>query len=107
MQPSTFQSKIKPDDLATLNGKVKERGHVDREHLMEFLTLIPTNDGDHIVKEVRSWLYDLHNDPTYSKVVFPQGDIEAVISDLDSYGHVSTETILKFKQENSKTVPVS
>ena len=102
-----FQTKIKPEDLAQLNAKVKANAYVDREHLMEFLTLIPTNDGPHIVKEVQNWLTALHLDPSYDRVIFPPGDIQAVISDLDSYGRVSTDTILQFKQSNSKVVPMS
>lgn len=101
-----FQSKVNPENLDALNAKVKGRGHIDREHLMEFLTLIPTNDGPHIIQEVKEWLTALHNDPSYETVIFPGDDINAVISDLDSYGRIQTETILKFKQENSKTVPV-
>lgn len=101
-----FESKIKPEDLQQLNGKVKESGYIDREHLMEFLTLIPTTEGKHIINEVHAWLTALHLDPTYDKITFPQNDINSVISDLDSYGRVSTKTILEFKQQHAKTVPV-
>lgn len=102
-----FKSLVKPEDLEAVNQKVYDKGLVDREHLMEFLSVIPTSDGDHIIKEVQSWLYALHNDPKYDKVQFPAGHIEAVISDLDSYGRVQPETILKFKQENGRQLPVS
>lgn len=101
-----FQSKVNPDDLQKLNEDVKERGHVDREHILQFLTLIPTTDGEHIIKEVKEWLTNLHNDPSYDKIVFPQDDINAIISDLDSYGHVSSDTVLKFKEQHGKTVPL-
>lgn len=102
-----FESRVKSEDLAQLNAKVKERGHVDREHLMEFLTLIPTNESKSIVDEVQEWLTALHLDPTYDKIVFSQGDIQAVLGDLDSYGRIKPETILQFKQKNAKTVPIS
>jgi len=105
MNPN-FQSKIVPDELQKLNDDVKQTGHVDREHILKFLQLIPTNDGVHIIQEVQKWLTDLHNDPTYDTVVFPQNDIQAIIADLDSYGHVSTETVLRFKEQYGKQVPL-
>jgi hypothetical protein len=104
MAESSF---IDPNRVKKLNDKVYERGSVDREHLLEFLENIKTNDGKTIIAEVKAWLTILHNDPKYDKVHFPQGDIDSVISDLDSYGHVSTQTILEFKQEHSKVVPAS
>ncbi|SRR6266849_1127653 len=101
-----FQSKIVPEELQKLNVDVKQVGYVDREHILRFLQLIPTNDGVHIIKEVQHWLTDLHNDPTYDTVTFPQNDIQAIIADLDSYGHVSTETVLRFKEQYGKQVPL-
>lgn len=101
------KSYVNPDKVKELNAKVYERGHIDREHLLEFLTLIDTNDAQSIIAEVRKWLTSLHDDPTYSKVVFPQGDIDAVIGDLDSYGRVQSETILQFKQASSHALPPS
>ena len=102
-----FESQIVKEDLEKLNAKVKDSGYVDREHLMEFLTLIPTNDGPHIIQEVKTWLSALHNDPTYDKISFPGNDIDAVISDLDSYGRVSTQTLMDFKANNGRTLPIS
>lgn len=98
-----FTSRIKPEDLAKLNAKIKDNAAVDREHLLEFLTLIPTNDGPSIVEEVKEWLTALHLDPTYDKIIFPDGHIEAVLGDLDSYGRVKVETILQFKEKNART----
>jgi|ERR1035437_1229041 hypothetical protein len=95
-------STITDADLQTLNEQVKTSGYVDREHLMKFLMLIPTNDGVTIVKEVKDWLQTLHNDPNFPTVTFFQGDINAVLGDLDSYGKVSTETIQRFKQNTNK-----
>lgn len=97
-------STIKKTDLDALNAKVKERGHLDREHLMEFLQIVPTSEATVIIQEVRDWLTTLHDDPAYDKVIFPQGDIDAVIGDLDSYGRLQPETILDFKQASSKNV---
>lgn len=99
-----FKSKIDPEALQKLNDDVKLKGHVDREHILQFLQLVPTNDGQHIIMEVQHWLTALHEDKAYSMIVFPQNDINAVIADLDSYGHVSTDTVLRFK-EYGKTVP--
>jgi putative heme iron utilization protein len=102
-----FESQIVKEDLEKLNAKVKTAGYVDREHLMEFLTLIPTNDGQHIIQEVKTWLTTLHNDPSYDKVSFPGNDIDAIISDLDSYGRVSTQTLMEFKSNNGRTPVIS
>jgi len=100
-----FKSLVKDADLALLNKKVKDKGFVDREHLLEFLTLIPTNDGVQIAEEVKTWLYALHNDPNFERINFPPGHIEAVLSDLDSYGRIQASTILKYK--GTRTLPVS
>lgn len=95
------------DKVSKLNDKVYENGGIDREHLLEFLTLIDTNDAPAIIAEVKNWLTKLHDDPKYTKVRFPKGDIDAIIGDLDSYGRVQPETILQFKQSSSRTVPMS
>ena len=93
--------------LDKLNKKIYEKALVDREHLLEFLTLIPTNDAQAIIKAVKGWLKKLNDDPKFDKVVFPTGDIDAVIGDLDSYGRVQPETILKFKDNPNKVLPIS
>jgi hypothetical protein len=97
-------SLIKQEDLYKLNIRVKERGHVDREHITDFLALIPTNDSDQIVKEVQDWLTYLHENPEYKSVTFPPGDIDAVLGDLDSYGRVQPITIQKFKDTSNKVL---
>lgn len=97
-------SLIPDSDLQTLNQDIKDKGFVDREHLMKFLSLIPSNDAPTIIQETKTWLQDLHDDPNYSTVSFPQGDIDAVIGDLDSYGRVKTETIMQFKQDSNHVV---
>jgi hypothetical protein len=98
------KSFVNPDKLKEVNAKVMDKGYVDREHLLEFLTSIETTDSKSIVKEVQKWLTDLHDDPSYKNVRFPQGDIDAIISDLDSYGRVQAGTILKFKASSSRTL---
>lgn len=95
------------EKVAALNQKVYERGTVDREHLLEFLTLLNTNDATTIITEVKSWLQKLHDDPKYDKVYFPGKDIDAIIGDLDSYGRVQPETIMAFKQNSNRTLPIS
>lgn len=87
-----------------LNDKIYENGGIDRMHILEFLETIETNDGRAIVQKVQKWLESLHNDPHYSKVEFPTGDIQAILGDLDSYGRVQAETIQEFKQQYPKTV---
>lgn len=101
-----YKTRIAKKDLTTLEKKVYNRGHIDREHLLEFLTLLPTSDGQQIVEEVKSWLEKLHNDSKFDKVTFPQGDIDAIIGDLDSYGRVQPETILSFKERSNRTLPI-
>lgn len=96
-----------PEKLKELNAKVYEKGLIDREHILELLTIIDTSDSRDIVAEVREWLTMLHDDPTYDKVRFPQGDIEAVIGDLDSYGRVQPETIYQFKQASNRSLPLT
>lgn len=95
---------INDDELQKLKQDIYNKGFVDREHLMQFLTLIPSNDGPTIIEEVKNWLQSLHNDPVLDKVVFPTGDIEAILGDLDSYGRVQPLTIQQFKQNSNKVV---
>lgn len=108
MEPSKdFVSKVSPEELTAINESVYEKGRLDREHILYFLQAIPTTDGNHIIAEVKKWLTDLHNDPKYSKVSFPGDDINAIISDLDSYGHVSSALLYDFKQQHGKTLNAS
>lgn len=94
-----------PDEaIQKLNQEIKHTGFVDREHLLEFLTLIPTNDAQVIIDEVKGWLQNLHDNPD-SPVSFPQGDIDSIIGDLDSYGRVQPLTIQQFKQNSNKVPP--
>lgn len=97
-------SNIDQTELDKLNQQVKDKGFVDREHLLQFLQLIPTNNAPDIIKAVQDWLHYLHDSPDYSSVSFPQGDIDAVLGDLDSYGRVSTDTIMQFRQDSNKAV---
>lgn len=92
--------------LNKINANVFEKGVVDREHLLQFLESMTTSDGKQLADAVRGWLQDLHNDPKYSKIIFPSGDIDAIIGDLDSYGRLQPETILGLKGAE-KSVPTS
>ncbi len=85
--------------------EVKTRGYLDREQLLKFLTLIPTNDAQVIIQETRDWLQGLHNDPELSGVILPQDEINAILGDLDSYGRVQPLTIQQFKQNSVKAPP--
>lgn len=96
------KSFVDEEKVATLNDKIYERGMIDRSHLLEFLSYIDTNDQQTIVKAVKDWLEGLHSDPKYSKVFFPQGDIQAILGDLDSYGRVQPDTIMQFKENSSR-----
>lgn len=87
-------STIPESDLKKLNQNVLKRGYIDREDMLTFLTLIPTNDGQTILEEVEDWLNDLHANPLYGNVSFIMGDISAIVGDLSSYGRVKPETIL-------------
>jgi hypothetical protein len=101
------QSYVDAEKVKYLNQKIYEKGYVDREHLMEFLAGINTNDAQSVITEVKKWLTDLHNDPTFDKVRFPQGDIDAVIGDLDSYGRVQPDKLADYKGNSSRTLPIS
>lgn len=98
---------VDQDKLNALNDEVYKRGAVDRAHLMDFLALVDTSDAEQIVKEVRAWLQNLHDDPKFSKVTFRDGDIDAILGDLDSYGRVQPETIMQYKQTSNRTLPIS
>lgn len=93
--------------LDKLNERIFERARVDREDILEFLKMVDTSDGKIIVTEVQKWLEDLHADPKFTKVIFQPGDIEAILSDLDTYGRVQAETIMQYKQSSNKTLPIS
>lgn len=100
-------STIPEDELQKLENDVYKKGYVDREHLMHFLSLIPTNEASVIITEVKGWLKKLHDNPELSKVSFYPGDIDAIIGDLDSYGRVQAQTILEYKRNSSRNLPVS
>jgi hypothetical protein len=103
MAESSF---IDPNRVKKLNDKVYELGSIDREHLLEFLTNLNTNDAETIITEVKTWLTILHNDPKYDKIRFADKDIEAVLGDLDSYGRLQPETIMQFKQASNRSLPL-
>lgn len=98
-------STIPDKELQKLNQQVKTRGYVDREDLMSLLKLIPTNEAKIIIQEVKDWLQGLHDNPDYASISFPQGDINAIIGDLDSYGRLQPLTIQQFKQDSNKVPP--
>lgn len=81
-------------NLADIEADVWQKGSLNREHLFQFLRLLPNNDSDAVSEATKAWLTKMHQDPKYSNVVFPQGDIDRVLSDLDSYGRVTHETLL-------------
>lgn len=96
------------NELDQLNQDIKKKGSVDREHLLKFLTLIPTNDAPVVAEEVRTWLKTLHADPTYDKISFPDGDIDAILTDLASYERIRPETLYVLKQQPSnRELPIS
>lgn len=80
--------------IEEIKAAIWEAGSVNRDHLLAFLTLQNTSDAGELSRRTASFLTGLHNDPYYSKVVFPQGDIERVLGDLSSYGRVTQETII-------------
>lgn len=96
------ESFIDTEKVAQLNDKVYERGVVDREHLLEFLTCIDTNDQQAIVTAVKNWLQSLQDDPKYDKITFPKNDINLILGDLASYGRVQPETVMKFRENSDR-----
>lgn len=81
--------------LQDIEASVKAGGTLTRNHLLAFLELINTSDSNQISAQVKAWLTKLHEDPTYTTVVFPQGDIDRVLEDLASYGRLQPNTILE------------
>lgn len=93
--------------LATLDEDIYAKARVDREHLLEFLTLVTTNDGESVAAAVRKWLEQLHADPKYDHIYFPTSEVEAILGDLGSYGRLQPNTILGLKQGNSHELRAS
>lgn len=79
---------------AEIEADIYAKGSLNRDHLLAFLRLAPTSDSQDLSTATRQWIQRLHDDPYYSKVTFPQGDIDRITSDLESYGHITHETIL-------------
>lgn len=92
--------------LDELNQSIYDRGNVDREHLLEFLRLVPTNDARVVADEVRNWLQTLNDDPKYDKIAFPRGDIDAIITDLASYERLRPDTLHHLRQPSNRELPV-
>ena len=82
---------------AEIEQDIWNKGTLDRTHLFNFLKLIPTSDGQDIKAAVNAWLSRLHKDPHFSKISFHQTTIDRVLSDLESYGHVTHETVIDAK----------
>lgn len=80
--------------LADVEQDIWQQGVVNREHLLDFLRLLPTSDTLAIRAAVKDWLLKLHHDPKFSKVSFPEGDISRILDDLASYDRVRHETII-------------
>jgi hypothetical protein len=93
---------IDKNELTKLNDDIYEKARVDREHLLKFLTLIPTSDARVVAAEVRTWLKGLNDDPKYDQVSFPQGDIDAILTDLASYERLSPETLYALQQPSNR-----
>jgi putative heme iron utilization protein len=73
---------------------IRSRGSVERQHLLDFLKLLPTSDATQVKTLVRTWLEKLHNDPNFSAITFSSDGIDRVLGDLESYGRVTHETVL-------------
>lgn len=86
---------------AEIEQDIWEKASVNREHILAFLRLLPTNDSRDLSTATTVWLQRLHADPHYSKISFPQvdgeygGGIDRIIGDLASYGRVTQETIIE------------
>lgn len=88
---------------AEIEQDIWNKASVNREHLLAFVRLIPTSDSQAIQVALKQWLQRLHEDPHFSKVRFPNGDvndagmlpnhIDRILDDLSSYGHITQETI--------------
>lgn len=96
---------INDKQLQGLKIEIQTKGYLDREELLKFLTLIPTNDAQVIIQETKNWLQSLHNDPDLPNLILPEDEINAILGDLDSYGRVQPLTIQQFKQSSIKAIP--
>lgn len=91
---------ISMNTRAEIEQDIYLKASVNREHLLAFLRLLPTNDSQAISTAVKTWLERLHADPYYSKISFPQvdgeygGAIQRILDDLSSYGRITHETII-------------
>jgi hypothetical protein len=101
---STRDKWIDTTKLDKLNASIKKNGTLDRQDILNFLTYIDTTDANVIVTELRSWLSELHNNTEFPSLKFTDQDINDVIGDLDSYGVIQSDTILKFKEISSRNL---
>lgn len=95
---------VDSDKLVELNAKVKDAGYVDREDMLTFLSLVATSDATIIIAEVRKWLNFLHQSPDHDRISLPDKEIQNILGDLDSYGVVQSDTILKLKDESTRNL---
>lgn len=85
--------------LSQVEAEVYEAASVNRSHLLDFLSLQETSDSQELQRRTAEWLKKLHDDPHFSKISFAnsplqdKGPIEAIISDLGTYGVVQAQTI--------------
>ena len=93
-------SLVKTKDLDKLKKSITKRGHVDREHVLEFLTKIPTSEAEVVVQEVKDWLQSLHDDHELPNVSFPEATIKKIIDDLESYKRIQAKTLLQLKEKD-------
>lgn len=93
------------DTRAAIEEDIRSKGSVNLEHLKAFVKLIPTNDAEGVKTAVKTWLQRLHDDPTLTTVHFPTevgtetlgvpgNSIDRVLSDLESYGRLTHETLI-------------
>lgn len=86
--------------LETIEAAIYEAGAVHRNHMLDFLRLQTTSDQLINEQAVKDWLQKLHADTKFSKVVFMQGEIDRILSDLHVYGHVIHDTIQEGQDPN-------
>ncbi len=90
---------------AEIEQDIWEKGSLNREHVLAFVSLLPDNDAANLRVAVKQWLGKLNDDPRLTKIFFipetttnqfgvHQNPADRILADLDNYGRIQHETII-------------
>jgi hypothetical protein len=80
--------------LSDIEANIYQNGSLNREDILNFLSILPTSDQQAVTTAVNEWLLKLHADQHFSKVMFDDASVQRILDDLGSYGRVQHETII-------------